>query len=175
MSLSFYEIAVPTFRQGLTGLNFVLAKAETHFAEQGRDLAELMNDRISEDMMPFAFQIAQSVSHSQGALERLSGKGNLVATPFATFAEARQAVKGALSAIEGYVEADLSGAETRQIVWSPLPHIVRNFDGAKPYLMGFAIPNFYFHASTAYALARKNGVPIGKRDFMGQGDAPANA
>lgn len=175
MSLSFYEIAVPTYRQGLTGLTWVLAKAETHFAEQGRDLAELMSDQLSEDMLPFAFQIAQVVSHSQGALERMSGKGDLVARPYATFAEARQAVKDALAAVDGYSEADLDGAETRQIVWVPLPNVSRSFDGAKPYLLSFAMPNFYFHAATAYAIVRKNGVPIGKGDFVARGDAPANA
>jgi uncharacterized protein len=172
MSLSYFEITVPVFRQGLTGLSWVMAKADSHFTAEGRDTAELMNDRIAPDMLPFGFQVAQVVSHSQGALERMTGRGNLIAKPAQTLAEARQLVASALEAVNALTPAELEGCETRRITWQPVPNVTMEFDGAQPYLVSFATPNFYFHAATAYAIARKNGVTVGKRDFMARGDAP---
>lgn len=175
MSLSYYEIAVPTFRQGLTGLSQVLAKAEAYFAEQGRDTAELMGDKLSPDMLPFAIQISLTVSHSKGAMDRLSGKEAPLARHPGALAEARELVGSALAALDSFSEADLAGAETQQIPWNPVPQVNVTFNGGRAYLLGFALPNFYFHASMAYAIVRKNGVPIGKDDFLGRVRAPANA
>lgn len=166
MSLSLYEITVPVYRQILTALSGVLDKAEAHCAATGTDPATLISSRLIGDMAPFPFQVGQTIAHSVGALARLRGQDPVRPAPIDSFAAGKAAIADALTALDAITPADLDGAETREVVLT-FPGRSMRFDG-KGYLLTFALPQFYFHATTAYDLLRHHGVPIGKRDFLGQ-------
>lgn len=166
MSFSLHEITVPACRQILTALSGVLEKAQAHCAATGTDPATLISARLVGDMAPFPFQVSQTIAHSVGALARLRGQDPARPDAIDSFAAGQAAIAEALRALDAITPADLEGAETRKVVLT-FPGRSMRFDG-KGYLLTFALPQFYFHATTAYDLLRHHGVPIGKRDFLGQ-------
>ena len=167
MALSLYDITVPTFQQTLGALAGVLEKGEAHASAKGMAVDEWVGARLFSDMAPLSFQVKQTAAHSAGALAAVH-KGVFapdLAPPPETFAELKQAVATALDEIGRYKPADINALEGRDMRFEfrerVLPFTVENF------LMSFSMPNFYFHATTAYDIFRHNGVPLGKRDFMG--------
>lgn len=165
MTLSLHDVAVPTFRQILGGLSKVLDKAEAHFAASGADTSAVMASRLYADMAPFTFQVQQAIGHSAGALAKLRGEDFATPGGLDSFAGQKAALAQALAYVNATTPADLEGAETRQVVFK-FPGGEMPFVG-QAYLITFALPNFYFHVTTAYGLLRHAGVPIGKRDFLG--------
>ncbi len=168
MALSLYDITVPTFQQTLGALSGVLEKGEAHAAEKGMAVDEWVGARLFSDMAPLNFQVKQTAAHSAGALAAVK---NGVFSPDITppperFADLRQTVADALDALARYTPADinaLEGADMRfEFRERVLPFTAENF------LLSFSMPNFFFHATTAYDIFRHNGVALGKRDFMGQ-------
>ena len=167
MALSLYDITVPTFQQMLGALSGVLEKGEAHAAEKGMAVDEWAGARLFSDMAPLSFQVKQTAAHSAGALAAVQ-KGVFtphIAPPPETFVELKQTVAEALEAIGRCKPADINALEGRDMRFEfrdrVLPFTAENF------LMSFSMPNFYFHATTAYDIFRHNGVPLGKRDFMG--------
>jgi uncharacterized protein len=172
-TLSFYDITIPVWTKALTGLSWALCKTEEHYKSQGRSVDELLGDKLVDDMLPFGTQVALALSHSLGGLTRLQGTGDFIVFNFESFADARKQVADALRTLQAVKPEDLAGAETRQITWDPRGNGGFKFDGASDYLFSMAMPNFWFHTTMAYALMRRNGVPLGKRDFMASGEPPA--
>jgi uncharacterized protein len=166
MALSLYEVSVPVYRQLLKALLGVLDKGEKHCADKGIDPASMLGARLFEDMLPLAVQVALAVDHSLGGLSRVRGKERARPSGLETFAGAKQAVEDALAELEAITQADLEGAESRTVELK-LPGRELKFTGLG-YLQSFAMPQFYFHVTTAYAILRHKGVPIGKRDFLGR-------
>jgi uncharacterized protein len=166
MAISFYEISVPVYQQFLRALLGVLDKSEKHCAEKGIDPATLFATRLFEDMQPFAFQIMQSINHSAGALALIRGQQRARASGLETFASAKRAIEEALTELEAIKPPDLDAAATKPVELK-LPGRELKFTGLG-YLLSFALPQFFFHVTTAYDILRHKGVPIGKRDFMGQ-------
>jgi hypothetical protein len=165
MSLSMYDVSVPVFRQILTALSAVLDKADAHCKSGGGDERAWLASRLYDDMQPFTFQVMQAINHSAGAVAKLRGQDYPRASGLETFAGCKAALKEAIGALDTAKPADLEGTEDADVVFET-PRGAMRFTG-KNYLLTFAYPNFFFHATTAYDLLRHHGLAIGKRDFMG--------
>ena len=166
MTISMYGASVPVYTRLLTNLLSWLDKAEAYAAERKIDLAVLVNDRLAPDMLPFKAQIMIATDHVKGSLTRLAGKP----VPSwedneATFDELRARVRKALDICATTTAAEIDGSEDKPIT-------LKNRAGeyvelGQAYLLHRAMPNFYFHMTTAYAILRHNGVPVGKSDYIG--------
>lgn len=166
MSLSFYDASVPALRRGLVVLDTLLAKAEAHVAETGMDAATLLNARIAPDMHPFTRQVQMVSDNAKGAAARLAGiAAPAMADEEQTLGDLRQRLAKTIAFLDSVKPADISDDAERAIVLK-LPSGEIPFT-AQSYLLGFALPNFYFHLTTAYDLLRQQGLAIGKRDFIG--------
>lgn len=167
MPIHFHDAVVPSSLQVLRALDGVLAKAAAFCAEQGRAEADLIDARLSPDMFPLGYQVKSCAVHSIGAITA-TGEGSFSPdrSPWPTdLAGLRALVQQAIADLEALdpaaVEA-LADADTRFAFGeTSLP-----FGGAD-FLLSFSQPNFYFHAAIAYAILRAEGVPLGKRDFLG--------
>jgi len=166
MAISMYHASVPTFLQLLGGLKGVIEKAEKHATEKKWDEATLLNWRLYPDMFTFARQVRQASEHAFGA-----GRAAGVAVPELpaidnSFAEMKTRIDKTMDFLKTLKPDQLDGKEDSQvtIVQGGQP---RNFR-AQVYLYHLAMPNFYFHTTTAYNILRSLGIEIGKRDFMGQ-------
>lgn len=163
MAFSLYDASAPIFLRGLRALSHLLDKA----GEAGLDEAVLMQARLAPDMKPFPDQIRMAAFSGRSCIARLSGQPwPKTDDSEAGLAELKQTVALSIAFIEGVDPAAFEGAETRRVELR-FPGVELNFEGAG-YLTSFAIPNFYFHVSMAYAILRHQGVELGKRDFLNQ-------
>ncbi|CAN5126205.1 DUF1993 family protein [soil metagenome] len=162
MAFDLYTASVPAFVRGLTALSALLDKA----LEQGFDEAALMEARLAPDMNPFPAQVRTAAFSARGCVARLTGQDwPKTDDAEATFAELKATIDLSIAYIKSVPREAFADAEDRDIVVKfPLGQF--EFTGTT-YLTGFALPNFYFHITTAYALLRAAGVQIGKRDYMG--------
>ncbi len=165
MSLSLFDISVPVFRQYLAGLSGVLTKGEAHCATGAVKEADLMGFRLYEDMLPFSFQVMQSIAHSAGAVATLRGLTYPRPQGLESLAACKAAVDEALAYLDGVDDLDMPGDDDADVDLVT-PRGTMKFT-ARNYLLTFAYGNFFFHATTAYDILRHNGVPVGKRDFLG--------
>jgi len=162
-----YQASVPVFRQMLGALNACIDKAIAHAEAKKIDPAVFPQLRLYPDMLPFTRQITIACDFAKGASARLAG----VEVPKfedteTTLPELKARIAKTLDFIGSLKPAQFDGAETREIT-IPLRGEQQVFKG-QPYLLHFAMPNFYFHTTTAYAILRHNGVEIGKTDFIHQ-------
>lgn len=159
-----YTLTVPLFTKLLGGLKNVLAKAEAHAKEAGIAEAAMLNDRLAPDMFPLVKQVQVACDNAKGAVARLCGKDNpKMDDTEQTFAELYERIDKTLAFVASASEADFAGAEERRIT---LPYFAGKYMTGSEYLLGYALPNFMFHITTAYGIVRKNGVQVGKADFM---------
>lgn len=168
MALTLYSATVPTFRQILVSVAGLISKAEAHCAAQGLAPAELIEARLVPDMLPFSFQVRSTASHSIGAIEgmrRGTYSPDRSALP-GTFAELKQLVAAADAALAALDPAELDSLAAREVLFVAGER--RLVYSGEDYLLSFAQPNFYFHATTAYDILRARGLPLGKRDYTGQ-------
>ena len=166
MSLSMYEASAPRFIHMLSNLDAILVKAEAHAAAKKIDPAVLLNSRLFPDMFALMRQIQIATDHAKGAVARLAG----VEVPKfedteQSFEDIRARLAKTIAFVESFKAAQIDGSEDKTISLK-VGGQERSFDGMN-YLVGFAMPNFYFHLVTAYNILRHNGVEIGKRDYMG--------
>ena len=166
MSISLYDVSIPVFTLSLNNLSAILDKAESHAEAKNVDPKVIPQARLIVDMLPLSSQIQIACDTAKGAAARLAG----VEVPRhedteATLAELRARVAKTLDFIKTIKPEQLQGAETREVVLQ-FPQTTLKFTGIN-YLTNFVLPNFFFHVTTAYALLRKNGVDLGKRDFLG--------
>ena len=166
MSLSFYDVSVPVYRQFLRSLLGVLDKGEKYCGEKGIEPAALLGTRLVEDMQPLTFQVMQAISHSAGALATIRGRERARASGLDSFAGCKQAVEQALADIEAIQPSELENVAGNTVELK-FPGRELKFT-AQGYLLSYAMPQFFFHATTAYDILRHKGVPIGKRDFLGR-------
>ncbi|MGH8856222.1 MAG: DUF1993 domain-containing protein [Telluria sp.] len=167
MSLTMYSASVPVFRQLLGSLAAVLEKAEAHAQERKIEPAALLQARLFPDMFPLIKQVQIASDFAKGASARLAG----VEAPRwedneQTFAELQQRITKTLGYIDTVAPADIDASAERAITHGAGER-ARHFARGDDYLTGFVLPNFMFHVTTAYAILRHNGVPLGKRDFLG--------
>jgi hypothetical protein len=166
MSLSMYEASVPVFRQMLDSLSAILDKAEAHAAARKIEPAALLQARLYPDMFPLTRQVQIAADFAKGACARLAGaEVPRYDDTEQSFGELKERIAKTLAFIDGLPRQAIEQSEQRDIVLTS-GGTTREFKG-QPYLLTYAMPHFYFHTTTAYAILRHNGVEIGKRDFIG--------
>jgi hypothetical protein len=160
-----YAVSAPVFVRMLNNLSAMLAKGEAHAKTKNFDCAALLNSRLAPDMFTLTKQVQIATDHAKGAMARLAGHQiEAIEDKETTVAELQARIKKVIGIVESYKEVDLAGAENREITIK-IPTTELKFDGLS-YLEGWAMPNFYFHVTMAYAILRHNGVDLGKRDFL---------
>lgn len=164
MSLSLHAATVPSLLQLLgSGRGWLNKAASSGLAED-----EIVNARLAEDMLPFAYQVKSMSDHSRGAIEgvREGVFRPKFGEPLPTsLGELRDKLDGAIAFLEGLDKAEVDGFVGQpmrfEIGEKKLPFTAEEF------LLSFSQPNFYFHATTAYGILRHKGVSVGKLDYLG--------
>jgi hypothetical protein len=166
MSVSMYDVSIPIFTLSLNNLAAILDKAATHADAKKVDSKTLPAVRLIVDMLPLSAQIQIACDTVKGAAARLAGvESPKYEDTEATIAELKARVRKTLDFIKTIKPEQLQGAESRNIELK-FPSATLKFTGLN-YLTHFVLPNFFFHMTMTYALLRKNGVELGKRDFLG--------
>jgi uncharacterized protein len=167
MTLSMYEASAPVFIRALGNLGGVLRKGEAHAAERGFDAALLLQQRLTPDMFPLLRQVQIASDLAKKGIARLAGvEPPAFADVEATFDELHARIERAVDYIGGFDAAQIDGSESRPVTIPTRSAGELRFNG-QSYLLQFTLPNLFFHCTTAYALLRQAGVPLGKLDFMG--------
>ncbi len=168
MTLSLYTATVPAFRQTVAAVAKFVAKGEAFAAERGIDPAGLLGARLAPDMNDFAYQVKSVTAHSLGAIEgvRAGRFGPDFTPPPADFAGLQAQLAATAAALDAIDEAEIDGFVGGDMAFVFGERRVPYF--AEDFLLSFSLPNFYFHASTAYGILRAQGVPLGKLDFIGR-------
>jgi hypothetical protein len=166
MAISMYDFSIPMMTRGLTNMSAILDKAAAHSATKKFDPVVLAQARLFPDMHPLARQVQIACDTAKGAAARLAGievpKHEDTET---TLAELKARIAKTVDFLKSVTPAQLKDAESRAIEIK-FPNGSWKFTGLA-YLTDFVVPNFYFHVSMVYALLRKNGVEVGKGDFLG--------
>lgn len=166
MTISLHKLAVGTFTRMLTNLLHILDTAEANAAERKIGPEVLGAARLAPDMLPLAFQIQSAADRPKLALARITGReAPKWEDSEKTIEELRARLQKALDLLATYAPADLDGLEDKLVTFKQGGADVQMT--AEDYLRDNVFPNFYFHVTTAYAILRHNGVPVGKRDFVG--------
>lgn len=166
MSRAMYQASVQTFTHNLKNLSAILKAAATDAKTRGIDPEVLLNMRLAPDMLPLSSQVQIVTDNAKGACARLAGVASpAYADDETTFAQLQARIKATLAFIRTLKAVQFEGSESRDIVME-LPIGTLSFSGID-YLNGWALPNFYFHMTTAYNILRHNGVALGKANFLG--------
>ncbi|HEX7782187.1 MAG TPA: DUF1993 domain-containing protein [Sphingobium sp.] len=168
MSFSLYAATVPSCLQMLGALSGLLERAADHCAQAGTPPEAILRAQLAEDMHPFAYQVKSATVHSLGAIEGV--RAGLFrpdrSEPPATFDALGQRMRETIAALQAVSPDELEGFIGRDVRFEIGD---RHIDFlAEDFLLSFSQPNFYFHVTTAYDILRANGVPIGKRDYLGR-------
>jgi hypothetical protein len=154
------------FSHMLSNLDKILTKAEADCEARKIDPQVYINGRLAPDMLPFTRQVQIMTDQVKGCASRLAGQEPPKwSDEEKTFADLHARLKKTIDHVKTFKPSDFDGAETRTVELK-FPNASFSFTG-KDYFLGFVIPNFYFHYTTAYAILRHNGVQIGKGDFLG--------
>ncbi|MFB9953104.1 DUF1993 family protein [Rhizobium puerariae] len=167
MSLSLYDISVPVFINAFGNLAEILKKGEAYADEKGLSHKDLLQARLIDDMYPLIAQVQRASDTARFAAVRVAGIENLpMADGEATFAELQDRIERTVAFLKGIDPSAMAGREEAEVVLTTRSGST-TFTG-KSYILGFAVPNFYFHVTTAYAILRHKGVPVGKMDYIGR-------
>jgi hypothetical protein len=168
MTLSMYQASVPVFQRTLNAQSAILDKAASYAEAKKIEPAALLNARLFPDMFAFTRQVQLSSDFAKGASARLAGaEVPSYADTESSFEELKARLAKTIAFVSSFKREQIDGSEEREINLKVggQPLSLRGQD----YLLHFALPNFYFHATTAYAILRHCGLDLGKRDFMGPG------
>jgi hypothetical protein len=167
MALSFYDISVPVFLRGLGQLSHLLDKGLAHAQASGLDPAVLVDARLAPDMYTLAGQVQSASDASKLGTARIAG---VTAPSFpdteTTYAELQARVAKTVDYLQSVDRALVDGFEDRAVTMKARGNEL-SFT-AQRYLLQFALPNFFFHVTTAYDVLRHSGVPLGKMDYLGR-------
>ncbi len=165
MQITVFETTVPQFMLTLNALKNVLSKAKSWGEPKKIEMETFFQMRLAPDMFPLGKQIQIACDTAKGMASRLTG----VAAPVfedteKTFDDYMNRIQKTMNYLEGIRPEQFNGFETKTVEfpWYPGKYLM-----GKDYLIQHAIPNFYFHVTTAYAILRSNGVDLGKGDFLG--------
>lgn len=167
MTHPMYINSVPVFKQLLTALKANLAQADVEAAAKKIEPDAFLQARLYPDMFPLLKQVQIAADFARGISARLAG----VEVPTydgkeKTFADLDGLLTRTLEFLDGVKAAQFDGSDAKEIVLRPGTPKERKLSG-QAYLTNYGLPQFFFHVTTAYALLRHNGLPLGKRDFMG--------
>ncbi len=167
MGISLYEITVAGFIQTVTAMEGVLQKGLAHCKNAGIDANEFVESRLFPDMLPFRFQVDSIVKHSVQAIEsvKVGVLNRPPQTPSYDYAGLQQHLAAANAKLKSYTADEVNSLQGKDMSFQPGEHKIAFT--AEHFLLSFSIPNFHFHATTAYDILRSKGVPLGKRDYMG--------
>jgi uncharacterized protein len=166
VATSIYDQLVPSFSQMLSSLDNILTKAEGDAETRKIDPQVFVNGRLAPDMLPLTRQIQIMTDQAKGGASRLAGlEPPKWPDEEKNFADLHSRVAKTIAHLKTFKPEQFDGAETRSIELK-FPNRTFTFTG-EDYFLKFVVPNFYFHYTTAYAILRHNGVPIGKADFLG--------
>ena len=164
MATELYDLTVPVFTRALKALSGLLDKAVEHAGEAGADA--LLSNRLAEDMHPLVKQVQIACDGPKLCVARLSGvEAPVNEDTETTIPQLKARIAATLEWIASVPREAIDGQEERDVVLK-FPGGEWAFKG-QAYVVGFALPNFFFHVTTAYGLLRQAGVPLGKRDFLG--------
>ena len=182
MATSLYDLSVPTFLQTVRAVAGFLDRTTRHCAETGAELEELVKARLFSDMAPFHFQIEALTHHAVWGLKAV--KTGVFAPPppigEMPFADLRAMVGQAVTALEALTPDEVNSWSGKNLdidLFRPVDEDHTSTSSWAPrtlaftsetFLLSFSLPNFHFHAVTAYDILRMRGVPLGKRDYEGR-------
>ncbi len=182
MPTSLYDLSVPTFLQTVSAVGGFLDRATRHCAETGADLEELVKASLFPDMAPFHFQIEALTHHAVWGLEAVK-TGAFAPPPLIgamPFADLRAMVGRAATALEALTPDEVNRWSGRNLdidIFRPVDEDNATTSAwaartlaftSETFLLSYSLPNFYFHAVTAYDILRAQGVPLGKFDYEGR-------
>ncbi|HLU05870.1 MAG TPA: DUF1993 domain-containing protein [Woeseiaceae bacterium] len=166
MAISVFDQTVSVMSRMLLNLDAIVSKAEVYAEEKKIAPEALIQARLYPDMLPFVSQVRIATDTAKGAASRLAGSEMPKwADDEVTFDEIHARIRKALNYLAGFNQEQFEDSETRNIELK-FPNRTLQFTG-RDYILGFVLPNFYFHVTTAYNILRHNGLEIGKLDFMG--------
>ena len=168
MATSLYDLSVPTFLQTVKAVGGFLEHAARHCAQTGANPDDFVHARLFDDMAPFHFQIEAAWHHSVWGLEAV--KTGVFAPPAlvgpAPFADLQAMIGKAEAALEAFTPDEVNSWAGKDLDLQIGPR--RLAFTSETLILSFSLPNFYFHAVTAYDILRSQGVPLGKRDYEGR-------
>jgi hypothetical protein len=166
MTISMYQASVPRFVNILNNLTGILNKTQAHIDAKKIADATLTGYRIFPDMLPMSAQVQIACDAAKGVVARLSGVENpAFEDNEKTLAELIARIAKTIAFIQSVPADKIDGTEDKDIIIKR-GEKETHYKGMQ-FLLGHAVPNFYFHVTTTYAILRHNGVEIGKRDFLG--------
>ena len=166
MTISMYQVAVPSLVRSLNNLVIILEKGAIHAEAKKIDPSILIASRLSPDMLPLSRQVHIASDIARRGVARLAGvEAPAIEDNETTFAELGDRLRNVVSFIESFTPEQIDGSEEKVITLS-IGKETMTFAG-QSYLLFFVLPNVYFHVTTAYDILRHCGVELGKRDFLG--------
>ena len=166
MSFTIYDASIPPMIRALSNLSKIMDKAVAQAKAQDIPLSTLLEARLAPDMHPFPRQIQIASDAAKGAAARLANiEAPAMADTETTFPELQARIAKTIDFLKSVSADKIVGAEDREIVMK-FPQGEMKFSG-RDFLTQFALPNFFFHVTTAYGLLRHKGITIGKMDFLG--------
>jgi hypothetical protein len=167
MAISLYDATVACFLQTLSGVEGFMERGLTHCTENGIDPNELVDMRLTHDMLPFRYQIIFIAHQSKGAIEGV--KNGLFSPgseePPLDYKDLQGLITGAQTYLKALTREEVEALQDKDVMFQ-FRDIKMPFTGAG-FLLSFSLPNFHFHATTAYDILRVKGVPLSKRDYLG--------
>lgn len=167
MAISLYDLSVSSYLQTLRSTATILGKSADFANGNNLDLSAIAETRLRPDMLPFRFQVISVWHHSFGAIEGLRNGTFSPPPPMPDldYVQLQNLVAQAISGVEEATRDEITGYEGKTVNFvlesMEIPFTAENF------ILSFSLPNFYFHATTAYDILRMAGVPLGKMDFLG--------
>ena len=169
MPLSMYQASIPVLTRGLGVLSDLLAKGEVHAREVGLDPTSIVAARLAPNMLTLAGQVQRASDTAKFTAARLTEEaGPSFADDEATFDDLHERCERTKAYLESIRPETLEGSEMRQITFGGGPRKTTLQGDA--YLLSFALPNFFFHVTTAYDILRHVGVSLSKNDYLGEHD-----
>jgi hypothetical protein len=161
-----FDMTVPHFTKTLHNLSLILDKADAFATEKKFESDVLMNARLAPDMLNFIRQVQIACDTAKLCASRVTGKDAPTNDDSEkTLADCKNRIQSTINYLETFSAKDFAGSETKNIT---TPRWEGKYLTGNEYVLHHAVPNFYFHVTTAYAILRHNGVNIGKKDYLGE-------